>query len=130
MPTATINNPNEAVRVVVIGLDDPETSVLPVTGNVTISDYVHAYVAKGGPGEFFVKAKAAVFPSTPGSSLSVLVNFNCADSLGAPIPTLPLTVVLMGPPVPVATHLKFSEGPSVSNGFGVPADPGSATITF
>ena len=128
-PSATITNPDDSVRVVVIGVDDADAQ-RTVTGTVTTSDYTSAYVAKNAPGEFFVKPNPAAFPTTPGSSVTVNVTFACLDASGNALPNLVVDVILQGPVLPsLATHLKVAEGPTTGR-FPVLPDPGSAQITY
>src|SRR6187431_3112919 len=128
-PTATINNPDDSVRMVVVGADATETPRL-VNGTVTTSNYSAGYVAKAGPGEFYFKPNNGVFPTIPGSSMLVNVTFNCFNASGTAIPPQVVDVILAGPPLPPnATHLNFTEGP-VTGRFSVPADPLTATISF
>lgn len=127
-PSATITNPDDSVRVVLVGADGSEIQ-RTVTGTVTVSNYAAAYVAKSGTA-YFVKPNASVFPIAPGSSMVVTASFNCLDAAGTPLPPAVVDVILQGPPLPpVATHLNITEGPTTGR-FPVLSDPGSATINF
>lgn len=127
VPSATISNVEDSVKIVVIGADDSEVP-RAVAGTVSVSPVAAGYIAKAGPGEFYYKAYA--LPTTPGVNIPVTVTFSCVDAASNPLPPLVANVILAGPPLPPnATHLNITEGPTTGR-YPVLADPLSGTISY
>lgn len=119
-------------RFTVIGKDSGSPQIQRAVQNVTakVSDYAHAYLSSDAAGAVVVNPRPAVFPSTPGSSLSLDVTINGQDVAGNPLPAEVVTVILQGPPLPPnATHFEVG-GLVISNTIGTLPDPGSDTIAI
>jgi hypothetical protein len=128
--SVTLNDAAHCFKFKLKGLDNANVQ-RAINGNITVSDYAHAYVAfKAQEGAFYMVPKVSTFPTTQGSSFGLNVTATVKDAAGNLVDTVTFAVVLMGPPLPPNATSVSVEGPTVADLFDIPADPGIDTIVF
>ena len=104
----------------------------PITNKTaSVDNYAAAYVAAspgaGSAGQLYVVPKGAI---PQGGSVSVNVTIGATNAAGNQISVVQ-PVTFQGPPLPPpAVSLSITAGVQGITPFNVPADPGSASITF